>query len=309
MKKNKSRPNPEEFVQFWNFWKWQYMCRNREYREAYNEYINVEIPKWIYDEALKIFGRDFSESSIRLLLDAAEEEVPTPIKDLKLLFKLEDLWPINSTRLHFRERTAKWCAKRRKPFDVQFLCSPKDPNKDNDSEEILRNTLNHTLKKDINNLNLKTFEKDVVETFDPSCRFTFFVDTEKKPIDQVIAEITYWYAVHSPIVGSKKIKSAHAKLVSEYIDQVYPGFKVDYADRAIGLWLWDHKKKMEENSGKEYPITKATRDLYKVYDLEKRGYGSLTKNPITTLRRIRRYYHAALDSIKHCQILPINPSK
>ncbi len=311
MKKSKSRPNPEEFVQFWNFWKWQYLCRNGEYREAYNNYINVEIPEWIYREASDIFDHNFSESSIRLLLDAAEEEVPTPFEGLMSLFELGNLRPIQSEILDFGVRTEKWRNRRRKPFDVKFSCSPKDPNEDCDSEEILKNALNKTLKKDIKNLNLKAFEKDDVDTLDPPCCFSFFVDT-RKPIDLVIAEIIYWYTVHSPEDGSEEIKSAHSKLVALYIDHLKYGFNRDAdKERAVGLWLWDHKKKMEEKLGEKYPIAKATRDLYQRYNLEGKGtgYGSLTKNPDTTIRRLRRYYHAAHDSIKDHQILPIDPSK
>ena len=178
---NRLNSRSEEIVQFWNFWMWQYMSRNQEYIEAYDIYIKAQIPKWIKNEAEKLFQCKLTEEMTRSLLNAAEKSTYESMQKFMELMNLSDAWKTKIKINQFYEETRKWMDERRKPFDTIFYCSPKNPFEDNDSSKILEDALNDKLSKDIKGFNPKTFEENVLNSIEPT-QFTYFVDTEKRPL-------------------------------------------------------------------------------------------------------------------------------
>jgi hypothetical protein len=309
----KQHADPKKFVQFWKFWFWQYTSRNPDYIKAFDKHTNPRIPGCIIEAASNHFDYQFSEKTMKILWNAMEGVVGS-VQEFKDLLNIENLWSAQCQINKFAAKTKRSRDKRRIRFEAQFLCSPKNPEEDNDSAKILQDALNGNLNKDIPNFSIKTFEEDIVDTFEPT-QFTYFVDTEKRPLEQVLAEIAYWYRVHEYPVSTDERSKAFAQLVAGFIDDLYLGFKVDYTDRAIGLWLWDQKKDKELSGNKNYTVSKAIRDLYEIHDLENKGYGSIAnlpnsnQNPKSTIKKLTRYFNAAQKSINNREVLPLLYSK
>ena len=309
----KKHPEPEKHVQFYNFWFWQYTCRNEEYISAYEKYKNDPIPDKILEIAYQVFSYDFNEKTARMLLDAADYENPKYKHKLLDELKLELNLKSFSNIYDFRERAKNWLNERRRPFDKIYKCSPKNPEEDCDSEKILVEAFNNTLDKQIKELNLKLFEEDIIQECELPTQFNYFVDTEKKSKNGVIAEVTYWYKQHSAN-NAKERNKAKFEFDSVIIENSRKGFKIDDEIRAVGLWLWDHKKNMEVNKSK-YSIAQTTRDLYERHSEKLKGLGKISKtdtsneNSQTTYRVLRRFYNTADNSIIKRQVLPTNPSK
>jgi hypothetical protein len=300
--------NPEEFAQFFKFWFWQYTSRNQEYRKAYEDFVNPEIPQEFIEKASEHFCYDFSEDSIKILWGALEG-VPGSVQRIMNFCGIEDPWLAQCQINQFGAPTKKERDERRKHFEETFLCSPKNPNEDNDSEKILQDIINGCLDKNIPNFNLILFQDDIVRTIEPT-QFTYFVDTQRMPLKRVLWEVRHWYTMHQPLLPEERPREL-AKLSAGVIDNINPGFKRDYTIRAVGLWLWDHKMKKEMNGVRNYPISKAIRDLYKIHDIEGEGCGSLSElptsseNPATTLKNLTRYYNATKNSIENQEVMPI----
>ena len=306
--------DPEGRMQFYYFWFWQYTCRNEKYISAYKKYKNVSIPKKILKIAYQVFDYKFNEKTARMLLDAADYEnriyKHRLLDELNLELNLENLSKIYD----FREQVKYWLNKRRKPFDEIFNCCPKNPKEDCDFEKILIEASNGSLSKTIKDFHVKLFKEDVIIESELPTQFGYFVDTKEKTLSEVIAEITYWYKEHETNNAEGR-KKALSEYVCNIIDNELPGFKDDYLDRSVGLWLWDHKKNMEELRKSKYTVNQSIRDLFEKHKDIMKGYGTISEletsneNIQSTMRKLRRYYNAANESIKERQVLPINPSK
>jgi len=229
---NRLNSRSEEIVQFWNFWMWQYTSRNIEYRKAYDIYIKAQIPKRIKNEAAKLFQCELTEEMTRSLLNAADDKTYESMRKFMELMNLSSAWKTRIKINQFSEKTREFRDERRKAFDTIFCCSPKNPFEDNDSSKILEDALNGSLFKDIKNFNPKTFEKGMVNSIEPT-QFTYFVDTEKRPLEQVVAEITYWHKTHSIPNKPGEHKREYNKLVKGFIDNSSSGFIMD--DTAVRL--------------------------------------------------------------------------
>ena len=309
----KQHTNLQEFVSFWKFWFWQYTSRNPEYIKAFEKHANPSFLGCIIRAASNHFDYEFSENTIKILWNAMEG-VAGSVREIKNLLKFNSVWSAYCQINQFAAKTKRFRDKRRNQFEAKFLCSPKNPDEDNDSTIILEGALKGNLNKDIPNLSIRTFEEDIVANIEPT-QFSYFVDTEKRPLEQVLAEITYWYRVHKHPISRNERFEAFTQLVAGFVDNTHSGFKVDYTDRAIGLWLWDRKKNMELRGKKNYHVSKAIQDLYKIYDLENEGYGSLSElpnsnqNPKSTIKKLTRYFNAAKNSINNRKIMPLLTSK
>jgi hypothetical protein len=313
-----------KYSTFWQFWVWQYTCRNDEYIHACNVFYKKQ-----RDMASDIFQCKLNNKQVdELTLHIEELEcmgkpgaynadaIPSIISCKK--YKSAEL-KIKMGRLE--KGLDQLIKKDFKKFFKKFQSYAKDP-----QEDVLRGDALLSYIKG----NKKSY-KDAGEeiTFDDFSGFTpiafqpyikknngkaFYYKVDlNKPLEQVKAEVTYCYntvkiskpkSLKEYCEYEKLYQQEKSELLHFHISQSRQGFYYNDQLRATGLWLWDYSK---GNSCEIYEAIRALDNKISLDDnkssLEDTGLGKFEED--STKRKLERYYKLTDNCINNRLVLPL----
>jgi hypothetical protein len=196
----------------------------------------------------------------------------------------------------------------------KFKCFPKDPQEDSCSDKILQCAQNKKYDKLVTNFICKKYDSFTTYIHSED-EFDYKVDL-KKPIDQVLAEVSYWYQIRSlakqhPLMNDEAYLKEYSKiqdrLIYQFIKHSPEQFNIDYEMRAVGLWLWDFVKKKDFAEIKRGQVYQGIKTLDQKINLLDKGFGSIEED--STKRKLERYYKLTDNCINNRKVLPLKSSK
>lgn len=191
----------------------------------------------------------------------------------------------------------------------KFKFYPKDPANDSSSEEILRAALEGNLSFNVIDFSAELIENLILGRFEPVApRNEFFLRVSLlESLELARAELDYLYILKkSPKPKDeesfRETKSQLKRLRSHLAQPA--GLKSDSMIRAIGLWLWDHKKQMEELTHRRFSVQKAALEIYQRFDLKKH-VPEAPEYASSSLRKFERLHKKTAECIEKRAMLPM----
>lgn len=296
----------KEYVVFWNYWRWQYLSRNKRYRKDYMKFSTKRV-KLCKETLCRRFGKNsISEDVLKTVVSMLNDNVSRlfQISDfLKNKFDLsktyaatEILSPISILEDEMIE-----------DFMDTYRYQPVDPGANTDSESILLDVQAGKLDKDI-------YLPDQM----PHCFHFQHIDDAhllyeiclNKSIEQIIAEIQYIYNASKNKTYDQELSPDERWKLLNDADSIYyeiakqrllmQGLSFDVKDepRAIGLWLWDNiSQEYGENDPPHKAYSMAISSMKEKFDIDSLGY-SRSENGV-----FRNMLHRTSACIKEFEVL------